>query len=155
MNIKWRPSIIRVSQYFRLTFDCANAQSEFEGERIELTHQMMPSSDAQPGGWDGGGRRIRTFEVCDGRFTVCSLWPLGNPTYLMVPATGIELVTYWLQVSCSTNWAKPASSDAHSRKCGCRMQQKNRQICAIDYYLCKSSQINHKMQQICSIALLY
>ena len=43
---------------------------------------------------DGGGRRIRTFEVCDGRFTVCSLWPLGNPTYLMVPATGIELVTY-------------------------------------------------------------
>ena len=28
----------------------------------------------------GGGRRIRTFEVCDGRFTVCSLWPLGNPT---------------------------------------------------------------------------
>ncbi len=29
---------------------------------------------------DGGGGRIRTFEVCDGRFTVCSLWPLGNPT---------------------------------------------------------------------------
>ncbi len=28
----------------------------------------------------GGGRRIRTFEVCDGRFTVCSLWPLGYPT---------------------------------------------------------------------------
>ncbi len=24
--------------------------------------------------------RIRTFEVDDGRFTVCSLWPLGNPT---------------------------------------------------------------------------
>ena len=31
---------------------------------------------------DGGGGRIRTFEVCDGRFTVCSLWPLGNPTGL-------------------------------------------------------------------------
>ncbi len=28
---------------------------------------------------DGGGGRIRTFEVDDGRFTVCSLWPLGNP----------------------------------------------------------------------------
>ncbi len=28
----------------------------------------------------GGGGRIRTFEVDDGRFTVCSLWPLGNPT---------------------------------------------------------------------------
>ncbi len=29
---------------------------------------------------DGGGGRIRTFEVDDGRFTVCSLCPLGNPT---------------------------------------------------------------------------
>ena len=28
---------------------------------------------------NGGGGRIRTFEVDDGRFTVCSLWPLGNP----------------------------------------------------------------------------
>jgi hypothetical protein len=30
-------------------------------------------------GRNGGGGRIRTFEVDDGRFTVCSLWPLGNP----------------------------------------------------------------------------
>ena len=44
---------------------------------------------------NGGGGRIRTFEVDDGRFTVCSLWPLGNPTQIvMVPTTGIELVTY-------------------------------------------------------------
>ena len=29
----------------------------------------------------GGGRGwIRTTEVADGRFTVCSLWPLGNPS---------------------------------------------------------------------------
>ena len=28
----------------------------------------------------GGGGRIRTSEVYDGRFTVCSLWPLGNPS---------------------------------------------------------------------------
>ncbi len=27
----------------------------------------------------GGGGRIRTSEVVDDRFTVCSLWPLGNP----------------------------------------------------------------------------
>ena len=26
----------------------------------------------------------------------------------MVPTAGIELATYWLQVSCSTNWAKSA-----------------------------------------------
>ena len=28
----------------------------------------------------GGGRWIRTIEVSDSRFTVCPLWPLGNPT---------------------------------------------------------------------------
>ena len=28
----------------------------------------------------GGQGWIRTIEVCDGRFTVCSLWPLGNPS---------------------------------------------------------------------------
>ena len=27
------------------------------------------------------------------------------PPKKMVPKTGIEPVTYWLQVSCSTNWA--------------------------------------------------
>ena len=31
---------------------------------------------AKIGGWGW----IRTIEVCDGRFTVCSLWPLGNPS---------------------------------------------------------------------------
>ncbi len=30
----------------------------------------------------GGGGRIRTFEGRAGRFTVCSLWPLGNPSRL-------------------------------------------------------------------------
>ena len=29
---------------------------------------------------DGGGGRIRTSEGIADRFTVCSLWPLGNPT---------------------------------------------------------------------------
>ena len=40
------------------------------------------------------------------RFTVCRVWPLRYPSKKkMVPKTGIEPVTYWLQVSCSTNWA--------------------------------------------------
>ena len=29
---------------------------------------------------NGGGGWIRTIEVSDSRFTVCPLWPLGNPT---------------------------------------------------------------------------
>ena len=39
------------------------------------------------------------------RFTVCRVWPLRYLPKKMVPKTGIEPVTYWLQVSCSTNWA--------------------------------------------------
>ena len=30
--------------------------------------------------FSGGQGWIRTIEVVDGRFTVCSLWPLGNPS---------------------------------------------------------------------------
>ena len=86
----------------------------FNVELISLPNQLRLRK-ASPE--SGGGGRIRTFEVDDGRFTVCSLWPLGNPTQIvMVPTTGIELVTYWLQVSCSTYWAKSASSSAHSRE---------------------------------------
>ena len=33
----------------------------------------------------GGGRRIRTIEGSAGRFTVCSLWPLGNPSRVIFP----------------------------------------------------------------------
>ena len=45
------------------------------------------------------------------RFTVCRVWPLRYPSKKkMVPKTGIEPVTYWLQVSCSTNWAISAKN---------------------------------------------
>ena len=33
-----------------------------------------------------GWRRIRTFEVVDNRFTVCPLWPLGNPSIIIYKA---------------------------------------------------------------------
>jgi hypothetical protein len=39
-------------------------------------------------GYDYGEGRIRTFEGFAGRFTVCSLWPLGNLTCEL--ARGIE-----------------------------------------------------------------
>ena len=42
------------------------------------------------------------------RFTVCRVWPLRYPSIKMVPEIGLEPTTYWLQVSCSTNWAIPA-----------------------------------------------
>ena len=62
---------------------------------------------------NGGQGWIRTTEVVDGRFTVCSLWPLGNlPIFnykKMELVDGLEPPTCWLQISCSTNWATPAS----------------------------------------------
>ena len=60
----------------------------------------------------------------------------GTPPDLMVPTTGIELVTYWLQVSCSTYWAKSASSSAHSMETCEFMQLKNCIICFIGHILC-------------------
>ncbi len=33
----------------------------------------------------GGGGRIRTFEGRANRFTVCPLWPLGNPSKKLSP----------------------------------------------------------------------
>src|SRR6056297_3809471 len=52
---------------------------------IFAVYAVSPSCDARrqlcPASNDcGGGGRIRTSEVVDGRFTVCSLWPLGNPS---------------------------------------------------------------------------
>ena len=54
-----------------------------------------------------GWRRIRTFESVANRFTVCPLWPLGNPS--IEPTIGLEPITCWLQVSCSANWATSAT----------------------------------------------
>ncbi len=41
----------------------------------------------------GGQGWIRTTEVVDGRFTVCSLWPLGNlPILTFLNKKALELV---------------------------------------------------------------
>ena len=84
----------------------------------------------------GGEGWIRTTEVTDNRFTVCSLWPLGNlsvwswwsesnqqPTdyksvalpvelhqriELLVPRGGLEPPTQGFSVPCSTTWATEA-----------------------------------------------
>ena len=42
---------------------------------------------------DGGGRWIRTIEVVDNRFTVCPLWPLGNPSTKLIQKNGADYGT--------------------------------------------------------------
>ena len=42
---------------------------------------------------NGGWGWIRTIEVCDDRFTVCSLWPLGNSSILFGEIT--EVISLW------------------------------------------------------------
>ena len=59
-----------------------------------------------------GWRWIRTTEAICSRFTVCPLWPLGNPSIWNwlspKPMIGLEPITCWLQISCSANWATSA-----------------------------------------------
>ena len=64
-----------------------------------------------------GRRWIRTTEASCSRFTVCPLWPLGNPPifnsywiarFSAKPMIGLEPITCWLQISCSANWATSA-----------------------------------------------
>ena len=61
---------------------------------------------------ENGWRWIRTTEANCSRFTVCPLWPLGNPSIFIFqwikPMIGLEPITCWLQISCSANWATSA-----------------------------------------------
>ena len=62
---------------------------------------------------ENGQRWIRTTEAICSRFTVCPLWPLGNPPIMIwnshhKPMIGLEPITCWLQISCSANWATSA-----------------------------------------------
>ncbi len=60
--------------------------------RAWFVHRPSHKQKPQPNGsievFVGGRRWIRTTEVVDNRFTVCSLWPLGNPPMELV--NGIE-----------------------------------------------------------------
>ena len=72
--------------------------------------QTAPPRDIKLNGW----RRIRTFEGGANRFTVCPLWPLGNPS--IKPINRLEPITCWLQISCSANWATSARPDAYIKQ---------------------------------------
>ncbi len=63
-----------------LTFSTVNGSKDLILPRIERIWEIGVHRITVFHGSNGGGGRIRTFEVDDGRFTVCSLWPLGNPT---------------------------------------------------------------------------
>ena len=47
-----------------------------------------------------GRRRIRTFEVVDNRFTVCPLWPLGNPSMIADDRTRTDNLLITNQLLC-------------------------------------------------------
>lgn len=102
----------------------------FDRRRCSSDNGRMHNSEIQSPTYDsfmaGGGGRIWTSEGIADRFTVCSLWPLGNPTLSILiqiysnctivfqtlkPAKGLEPPTHWLQISSSTNWATLALSN--------------------------------------------
>ena len=75
-------------------------------QRIKLLHTYELISF-----FENGWRWIRTTEAICSRFTVCPLWPLGNPSIWYCyhkPMIGLEPITCWLQISCSANWATSA-----------------------------------------------
>ena len=65
-----------------------------------------------PIGWWGGtdsNRRTRRELIYSQPRLATSLPPQYKYWEIrMVPAIGLEPTTYWLQISCSANWAKPA-----------------------------------------------
>ena len=68
-------------------------------------------SDALPLGYEAKLQVVERggFEPPNPKEQIYSLPRLASSLSLqVVPKTGIEPVTYWLQVSCSTNWAIPA-----------------------------------------------
>ena len=58
--------------------------SAWKADALPLSYsRLIPATQYTvhwPGAGNGGGGRIRTSEGSADRFTVCSLWPLGNPS---------------------------------------------------------------------------
>ena len=63
---------------------------------LSLEPESSASANSAIPAEDGGQGWIRTIEVGDGRFTVCSLWPLGNlPTIFgYVPRGTLNIIYY-------------------------------------------------------------
>ena len=76
-------------------------------ERLTLWLKVRCSTDWASGSCNGGEGRIRTTEP-KGTELQSAAFSHFATSPLLVPAKGLEPSTYWLQVSCSTNWAKPA-----------------------------------------------
>ena len=77
-------------------------------ERLTLWLKVRCSTDWASGSCNGGEGRIRTTEP-KGTELQSAAFSHFATSPLLVPAKGLEPSTYWLQVSCSTNWAKPAN----------------------------------------------
>ncbi|EDP57335.1 hypothetical protein AND4_04348 [Vibrio sp. AND4] len=56
------------------------SKSTLKSEFPNLTFKLFSCLKEKHKKEYGGGGRIRTIEGSAGRFTVCSLWPLGNPS---------------------------------------------------------------------------
>ena len=65
-------------QLLEVLFDAADRNRT--GTRFNSNRILSPARLPVPPLRLNGGRRIRTFEGGANRFTVCPLWPLGNPT---------------------------------------------------------------------------
>ena len=74
---------------YTLKFDI---EPKFKNTLFAVKHAKSTLFQVKKRAFCGGQGWIRTTEVSDGRFTVCSLWPLGNLPILEL-AIGIEPTT--------------------------------------------------------------
>ena len=94
----------------------------------------------------GGRGWIRTTEVADDRFTVCSLWPLGNPSV-------------YIKLNCFTFWSwwlesNPQPADYKSAALPVELHQRKR--CyrkAGERTWCLGAESNHRHRDFQSLAL--
>ena len=102
----WKADILAVESH---------PQNMVPKARLELARNYFPLDFKSSvstwfhhlGIWNGGEGRIRTTEPKGTELQSAAFSHFATSPY-MVPAKGLEPSTYWLQVSCSTNWAKSA-----------------------------------------------
>ena len=80
-------------------------------------YRLSPHKKPQSFDWGFGGERwIRTIEVCDNRFTVCSLWPLGNlSTYGAGDGTRTRNLLITNQLLCQLSYTSSSGASEWNR----------------------------------------
>ena len=109
MVTRWRFELQTLWLKVKCSTYWANGTKLAASARFELakckSQSLVPYHLATRQSQSGGEKWIRTIEPEGTDLQSAAFDRFAISPNKMVPKTGIEPVTYWLQVSCSTNWA--------------------------------------------------